>query len=103
MDRLYASFSVKHLHGNIVRIYFKMPLSHRSSHSEEERRSSSSALMLPEPCMEGIVVEPVPGAFYRHQSVYKTEKGDALGRSSRVEATRYEKIDAEGKHLETVI
>ncbi len=79
----------------------RMSFSHRSSHYEQERRSSSSAVMLPEP---SLVVGPVSGVgcFYKHQSCYRTEKADHLGRHSRVEATRYEKKDAEGRHLETV-
>ncbi|XP_075246407.1 uncharacterized protein LOC142339929 [Convolutriloba macropyga] len=88
--------------------------SYSSERHEEQRFSSSSgavlvgasagvgAYVLPEATMVGTSTDVVPGAaFYRHQSAYKTEKADGLGRTSRVEATRFEKRDAACKQLET--
>ena len=73
--------------------------SYSSERHEEQRFSSSSgavlvgasagvgAYVLPEATMVGTSTDVVPGAaFYRHQSAYKTEKADGLGRTSRVEA-----------------
>ena len=51
-----------------------------------------SVVMLPEATLSGTSSEVVPGVFYRHQSAYKTEKADALGRNSRVEAVRFLKL-----------
>ena len=40
---------------------------------------------LPVATMSGTSSEVVPGTFYRHQSAFRTEKADSLGRDSRVE------------------
>ena len=50
---------------------------------------SSVAIVLPEPTMAGIPLEPVTGGngpFFKHQSAFVTEKIDAHGRSSKVES-----------------
>ena len=53
---------------------------------------SSFAIVLPEPTMAGIPQEPVTrggiGPYFKHQSAYVTEKIDAHGRSSKVEAVK---------------
>ena len=57
-----------------------------SFEEQSSHQSSSQQMMLPDAEMSGTSSEVVPGMFYRHQSAYKTEKADAMGRNSRVEA-----------------
>ena len=64
-----------------------MSLSMKSEHHEEQQILSGG---LPVATMSGTSSEVVPGTFYRHQSAFRTEKADSLGRDSRVEGVSRE-------------